>query len=159
LALNAIGTNTSNLKYAFPGGFTVAPGATLAVGQNVPVEINVGQTIIDNGTVTLAAGDVVSLDSNCCGAGAIAVNALLSASGTTFNGGGSISVNSGGHLKAATTNFSITAVSFSGSSVLNPGDLTGDTFNTTLSLPYNELPDLAGNASFNLININSGTIS
>ena len=40
VALNAIGTqNTTNLRYVFPGNFTVNQGATLAVGANVPVTI------------------------------------------------------------------------------------------------------------------------
>ena len=43
LDLNAIGTNTGSLSYAFPGGFTVASGATLAVGPNVPVYIEPGK--------------------------------------------------------------------------------------------------------------------
>ena len=37
--LNLIGTNTTNLSYNFPGGFTVASGATLSVEDRVlPVQ-------------------------------------------------------------------------------------------------------------------------
>ena len=36
LNLDLIGTNTSGLSYAFPGGFTVASGATLDVGPVFP---------------------------------------------------------------------------------------------------------------------------
>ena len=40
MALNVIGTqNTTNLRYVFPGNFTINQGATLAVGPNVPVLI------------------------------------------------------------------------------------------------------------------------
>src|SRR5439155_1228642 len=56
LDLNQIGTNTSNLRYVFPGGFKVASGATLSVGANVSVLIQGGQTINDSGTLTFATG-------------------------------------------------------------------------------------------------------
>ena len=40
VALNMIGTqNTSNLRYVFPGNFTINQGASLAVGPNVAVTI------------------------------------------------------------------------------------------------------------------------
>ena len=40
VALNAIGTQTTaNLRYVFPGNFTINQGATLAVGPDVPVLI------------------------------------------------------------------------------------------------------------------------
>ena len=39
LSLNQIGTNTSNLHYVFPGGFTIASGASVSVASNVSVLI------------------------------------------------------------------------------------------------------------------------
>src|SRR5262249_46174191 len=126
LALNAIGTNTSNLRYAFPGGFTVAPGAALVVGPNVPVEITASQTLTDNGTLSFTAGDVVTLDGNCCGAGgAIAAAGLLSASGTTFNSGGVISINSGGRINATNDVFNSGPLSLASGS---GGQLAADVF-------------------------------
>ncbi len=68
--LNAIGTQTTaNLLYVLPGNFTIDQGATLAVGANVPVLIGPApygatQTLTDNGTLTFAAGDTVTLNAS-----------------------------------------------------------------------------------------------
>ena len=136
LDLNLIGTNTTNLRYNFPGGFTVASGATLAVGTRVPVEFPPGQTLTDNGTLSFANGDTVTLNSNCCSSAAIVVAGTMTASGTTFNGG-SITVNSGG--------------------IITP---TNSTFNLPLFVPYTDVASLAAgnNVSFNQIDINAATL-
>ncbi len=159
LDLDLMGTNTSNLSYSFPGGFTVASGATLAVGANVPVTIQPGQTLTDNGVLSFAAGDTVTMGS-CCAGQEIAVGGTLTADGTTFTGGGgSITVGSGGNLAATNSNFSISQVSLANSSVLNSGDLTGDVFNVPIYIPYGDVQYLGGNASFDQININAGTLA
>ena len=159
--LDLIGTNTTNLNYVFPGGFTVDSGATVAVGPNVPLSIPASETFIDNGTLSFATGDNVTLDGNCCGApGEITVAGSLTADDMTFPGGsGIMTVNSGGHLIANNTTFDISQLSFNNTSVLNSGDLMGDTFNTTLYLPYNELQYLSDNTSFDQININAGILA
>ena len=120
LNLDLIGTNTSDLSYAFPGGFTVASGATLAVGPNVPVYILAVQTLTDNGTLSFATGDTVTLRRVLQHAQEIAVSGTLTANGTTFtdNKTASISVNAGGHLIASNSTFSITQLSLDSSSVL-----------------------------------------
>ena len=160
LDLNLIGTSTSNLTYVFPGGFTVASEATLAVGPNVPLVIPPSQTLTDNGAVSFGAGDSVTLQSNCCGSAAIAVSGTLTADDMTFPGGnGSITVNSGGHLIATNSTFSISQLTFNNTSVLNSGDLTGDTFNTTMFVPYNDVQYLGNNISFQQININAGILA
>ena len=65
LDLNLIGTNTANLSYIFPGGFTVGSGATLKVGTTVPVQVPEGETLTDNGTLSFATGDMVTLGPSC----------------------------------------------------------------------------------------------
>src|SRR5207302_239828 len=64
VALNAIGTDTTKLRYVFPGAFTVAAGATLTVGAGVPLLLQTGQILTDNGAMTLATGDIFGLGSN-----------------------------------------------------------------------------------------------
>ena len=122
LDLNLIGTNTSGLGYVFPGGFTVASGATLAVGPNVPLYITPGQTFADNGSVSFAAGDTVQLQGNCCtAAGVITIGGTLTADDMTFtnnaNQSPSITVRSGGTLVATDSTFNISQLSFNNSSV------------------------------------------
>ncbi len=163
LDLNLIGTNTSNLSYAFPGGFTVAPGATMAVGPNVPVFIEASQNFADNGTVSFASGDTVTLDGACCSSTEqIAVAGTLSASDTTFNTNGTgtsiFAISAGGQLLASNSTFNLNQLTFDDSSVLNSGDLTGDTFNLPIYVPYGDVPFLANNASFQQVDLNAGTL-
>src|SRR5205814_464341 len=77
LALDLLGTNTANFFYEFPAGFTVAAGATMAVGANVPVEVI--STLSDAGAVSFSSGDAVSLLF-----AQISVSGGLTANGTTF---------------------------------------------------------------------------
>ena len=155
--LNQIGTNTSKLRYVFPNGFTIASGATLSVGTNVSVLIEPTFTV--NGTLNFATGDAVSIFN-----AQIFVNGKLNASSdsfTTNNGNYStgIQVNSGGHLVASNSTFSLSQLSLDNNSVFNNGDLTGDVFNMSIYVPYNDVQYLASNATFNDININAGTLS
>ena len=138
--LDLIGTNTTNLSYVFPAAFTVGTGGTLAVGANVPVLFQYGQTLTDNGTLSFASGDAVTLGASGYGAAYIVVSGTVTAAGATFtspgNAGSTITVNSGG--------------------IINP---SGSTFNLPLFVPYNDVQDLAGNTSFDQIEIDSGTLS
>ena len=138
LNLNSLGTNTANFSYVLPGGFTVAAGSTFAVGPNVPITLSAGQTLLDNGTVSLASNDIFTLNSNCCPTTqAIVVNGTLTANGTTFTGGNAstITVNAAG--------------------IITP---SGSTFNIPITVPYTDVPSLAGNVSFNQVLINNATL-
>ncbi len=163
LALNQIGTNTTNLSYVFDQGFTIASGGTVAVGTNVPVAVNAGETLTDDGTLTFASGDTVTMGSGFDAPSQIAVGGTLTAKGTTFNATGgyttSIVVNPNGHLTAASSTFNLGSLSLNDSSVYGSGDLTGDTFNMPIYVPYGDVQYLGGNTSFDQIEINSGTIS
>ena len=140
LNLNSIGTNTSNLIYIFPDTFTVASGATVAVGPNVPVLIEPGLTFADDGTLSFAAGDTVTLDGSCCSTSQqIAVAGTLTANDTTFTTNG--------------TGTSTIAVSSGG--IITP---TSSTFNLPLFVPYNDVQALSNNTSFDQIEINSTTL-
>ena len=125
LALNAIGTvSTASLRYVFPGGFTVASGATLNVGANVPILVQTGQTLLVNGAMTLASGDTLSLSSNYDGGTQVVVNGTLTATGTTFNQPGqgyftSLTVNSGGELTATSSTFSLNQLAVQSGSTAN----------------------------------------
>ena len=140
LDLDLIGTNTVNLSYVFPNGFTVGSGGNLVVGANVPVQIPEGETLTDDGTLSFASGDTLTMGSGCCSAAEIAVAGTLTAAGTTFTGTGSsgtVVVNSGG--------------------IITP---TGSTFNVPLIVPYNDVASLAAgnNVSFDQIEISSATL-
>ena len=43
--------------------------------------------------------------------------------------------------------------------MLKSGDLTGDTFNMPISVPYNDVPLLSNNTTFQDVDINAGTLA
>jgi len=172
LALNAIGTvSTANLRYVFPGGFTVAVGATLNVGANVAVLLQASQTLTVNGTMTLASGDTLTLSSNYNGGTQVVVNGTLAATGATVNQAGAgytpitLTVNSGGHLIASGSTFALTQMTLNPGSVFNPGDLANDAFNLPLYLPAADVALLSAagggsdNKTFQDIDIPGGTLA
>ena len=168
--LNAIGTvSTANLRYVFPNGFTVASGATLNVGANVPILVQTGQTLTVNGAMTLAAGDTLTLSSGYPGS-QVVVNGTLTATGATINQTSpyyttSLTVDSGGELIASGSTFALTQMSLNVGSVFNPGDLSNDNFNLPLYLPAADVPFLSAagggsdNQRFQDINIAAGTLA
>ena len=131
LNLNVIGTNTSNLRYVFPGGFTIASGASVSVAcPTVSVLMPEAlQTFTDNvGRSTSPSGDVSVTISTYGYNNQISVSGSLTANGTIFGGGGggaTIQVNAGGHLAASNSTFNIGSLTLDNSSVLNSGDLDG----------------------------------
>ena len=136
----------------------------MTVGPNVPVFIQASQTFADNGMVTFTPGDTVTLDGACCySTQQIVVAGTLSATGTTFNSNGTgtsnFAVSAGGHLEASNSTFNLNQLTLDNSSILNSGDLTGDTFNLPIYVPYGDIQILASNASFQQININTGTLA
>ena len=170
LALNAIGTaSTANLRYVFSGAFTVGAGATLTVAPNVSVLIQAGQTLTDDGTVSFGNGDAVSFGyvygtttKILVGNGGVmsAANTIFSA--VSVSNATVMEVGSGGHFTASNSTFTLTELSLDAGSILNAGDLVGDTFNLPLYLPAADVQDLSGtgsdNQSFQDIDILAGSI-
>jgi hypothetical protein len=170
LTLGAIGNVTTNLVYVFPGAFTVSSGATLTVAAGLPVTLQLGVTLTDNGTLTFGSGDTVTLVGNIStqqilignGGTLHATSSTFTATG--FENTGLITVNGGGHLMASNTTFdsSLNKVYLNNGSILNAGDLSGNSFNCPLYLPENEVQFLSGtgsnNAQFQAINILAGSV-
>ena len=93
------------------------------------------------------------------GASQIVVNGTMTATGDTFatlsGSGASIQVESGGHLTAANSTFNINQLSLANANVYGSGDLTGDTFNMPIYVPYGDVQYLAGNVEFEQVYINA----
>ena len=71
------------------------------------------------------------------------------ASGTAFTGStnyatSQIVVNSGGHLQASDSTFALGNVTLNTGTVLNAGDLTGDSFDSPLYMPASDVQYLSG---------------
>ena len=140
----------ASLSVAFSGGLTVDQGGGVSFGANTTVAIGTGSslTLTDNGTVSFGTGDAVTLNDNGYYVNSqiiVASGGLLTANSTTFsqpvgnstNGGNysQIVVNAGGHLQANATDFAAGEVYFSDGVTLNPGDLSGDAFDSPLYIP------------------------
>ena len=65
---------------------------------------------------------------------------------------------SGGELIATDSTFGLNQLDLTSGSILNPGDLTGNTFNLPLYVAAINVPLLANNQSFQTINILGGTL-
>ncbi|MFI5460668.1 MAG: Ig-like domain repeat protein, partial [Isosphaerales bacterium] len=96
----------------------------------------------------------------------IVVNGLLSATGTQFINPGNVAnslnqiyVGSGGELTASNSTFGVNQLYLANGSVLKPGDLAGNTFNSTIYASALDLPLLAGNQSFQDIDILAATLN
>ena len=170
LNLNSIGTvSTASLRYFFQSGFTVASGAALNVGANVSVQLGTNQSLTINGSLALAAGSTLSLNTNYPGGTQLVVNGTLTATSATINQVGNgytsfLTVNSGGHLVASGTTFSVGQMTLNTGAVFNPGDLANNSFNLPLYLPAANVALLSAagggsdNKQFQDINILTGTL-
>ena len=165
LSLVPIGTvSTASLVYIFQGNFTVGTGATLTVGTGTSVLID-PVTITDNGAMNVT-GASIGFVAGYSATTQILVNGTLSSSASNFyiSGGNYASfallqVDSGGELTASTTTFNINELSLVGGSILNSGDLTNDTFNLPIYVPFQDVALLSNNQSFQNINIIGGTMA
>ncbi len=163
LSLDQVGSGSS-LTYVFYSGFSVASGATLDVGANLPVQIGAGQTLSDAGTMTFGSGDMVTFGYGYGDTTALTVSGTLNASEDNFSAAslGSnttyLNVAANGELKAGDSTFNLSYVSYQSGSIFNNGDLSGDTFNETLYVPYTDVQYLGGNASFDDIYIETATL-
>jgi hypothetical protein len=160
--------------YVINGNLTIATGVTLTVDPGVSVQIGPAPTdgtltIADNGTLIFGASDNVTLDANVpapyptnystvrieVGSGG-----LMTASGANFNAttaynynsgySTQIQVDSGGHLQASNSSFSVGQVNLSSGAILNAGDFVGNAFYGPLYIPAIDVQYLSGTANNNL---------
>ncbi len=170
LALNPIGTgSTSNLVYVFPTGFTVGSGATLSFGTGINVILSADQTITDYGSVIFAGNNTLTFTFAAFNTTELIVEngASLSVNTTQFtqsvsgNDTSELEVDTGGQIQVSNSSFSLTEVALNNS--LTTGNLTNNSFNCPLYVPYTDLPYLSGtgnnNYQFQDINILPGTLS
>ncbi len=163
-ALVAINTTLNAGSVFAAGSFAIGVGASLNVGGFVNTTITASQTITVNlgGTLSFAAGDVVTFGTANYVNEQITVNGSLSAVGTTFatfgNDGSTIVVNSGAHFTSTNSNFTLSSLSLDSTSVYGSGDLVGNTFNMPIFVPGGDVQYLSANARFGDININAATL-
>ena len=168
VTLAPLGTlTTTGQTYSLIGGLTVASNATLTIGTGATVYIPDEQTLSVSGTLNVTGATVIINKLTGynvpygigVGAGATMV---VTNSAFTRNGNATenaeITVAAGGHLTATGSNFAIDNVSLAAGSTLDTGDLTGDIFSTTLTLPVADVPVLTNNLSFNAVDITGGRV-
>ena len=151
LALNAIGTDVTNLRYVFPGGFTIGSRAAVNVGPGVTVVIPANQTLTVNGLLNFGVGDQVLFTPDTSQPSQIVVGGTLSASGSAFSASNSndsaVLVNSGGNLQADNCQFAVSRIALgSGSAATMTTDQLGDSTATTqLWVDSTASIDISGN--------------
>ena len=155
LALNAIGTaTTANLRYVFPGSFTVSSGATVTVGRQRQ-RADPGERDADRQRHAelrrRRRGDLEHRHDADRGRQRRPADDRQrhSFSGST-NCYTQIVVNCGGHLQASDSTFALNKVTLNAGSIFNAGDLTGNSFNSPLYLPASDVQYLSGTGSNNL---------
>ena len=159
LALNLIGAS-ANQSYVFPGNFTVGSDATLSVAAGVPVTINPGVTLTDDGAMSFVAGDVVTF-STYASSDTINVDTggNLSAVNTQFINGNpgysaNININSGGQLTSIGSTFSLSNLTLN-----SGGELTATSStlaSSDLTLNSGSTDTLHGDVVSGIFTINSG---
>ena len=125
----ALGNRSSTLA----GPVTV--GAAGALDVKAGASVLVESALTDAGTVSFSSGDAVTFASS-----ATSVSGSLTANGTTF-------------INECCGNSSIT---FTPTATLSGGT---NTFNLPVSVPYTLVPSLAGNTSFDAVEISDGHAS
>jgi hypothetical protein len=169
LTLDEIGQSTANLAYIITGNLTVSSGGTMAVGPNVTFSMNNGLTLLDQGTLTFAAGDDVTINGGVSSQEIeVASGGVMTATRTTFAStsfnNGFLEVTSNGHLTATGCTFasSFLQVQLDTGCIVNAGDFNADAFNCPLYIPVNDVQDLSGsgvnNFQFQDIELLAGTI-
>jgi hypothetical protein len=175
VSLNVIGTDmTTTPTYVFPvtfpnSSYTVQSGARLNIGQNATVQISTGVTLIDSGTIGIATGATVTAEEGSPGFGVgtegITVSGTLTATGAFFQhannfGTSQLVVNAGGQLTASDTDFAWANTTLAaGTGTLTPGQLSNNSFDTTLSVPILDVPMLANNRHFQNIDIQGTSLT
>ena len=147
------------LIVASQAAFNVGTGSSLTLSGNQPLTVN------QNGNVTFNNADTVTFATAGSETTQIEDYGTLTATGTSFVNSGSaggsttqVYVESGGQLNAASSTFNIDQLYFNNGSVLSSGDLTDDTFNLPIYVPAPDASLLAGNVSFENIDILGGAI-
>jgi hypothetical protein len=133
------------------------------VGANTSVVIGANQTLSVSGAMTMGTGAALTFAYAFGNTTTLALAGTLTATGDAIQAASlgsnttQIQVGSGGRIQATNTTFSLTQMVYGSGSVLNAGDLSGDTFGLTLYVPYGDVANLGGNASFQGVYIEPGT--
>jgi hypothetical protein len=170
LALNPIGTGSNaNLNYVFSANFTIDAGATLSIGSGVNASLGGNATLSDFGTITFASNNSLTfLNATFATTELIVESSGSLSAATTLFAATSLSdnttelvVDNGGQFQASNSTFALTEVALNNN--LGGGDLTGNSFNCPLYLPYTDIPYLSGpgndNFQFSDIDILPATLA
>jgi hypothetical protein len=161
--------NSTNGVYEIGASVAVNPGVTLQVDPGVTVLIDQGDTLTVQGALTVASGATVEIvDGNSGAHAGITVNAgSLTASGASFvrQGGTngtdntSVHVTNGGSISATGCEFRLDNVTFDPGTVLSGSQgslVTGNGFDTVLTVPAVDLFELNQNLHFARIDFAAG---
>ena len=166
---NLMGTKTtSGMYYVLPNGLSIAANASLTIGTGASVALQDQQNIYVAGQLNLNSAylGINKLTNNGAAYGIVISNGGVVnftnstiARNNTSNENANITVDSGGHLTASGTTFSIDNLYLDAGSILNTGDLTTNIFNTLLWAPIIDVSLLTDNQSFSGVFLTGGLAS
>jgi len=141
-----LGAGTSTLG----ANLTIVPGATMTIAPKATLAVNDAE-IADQGTLTLGAGDAVTMTGTQMNPGVFVDTGIMTATSVTITGGSytGVDVFSGGELFATSDTFAAAGVFIDSSAVLKSTDLTANDFTKTVfSIPAIEIPLVTNNRQF-----------
>ncbi|HEX3151269.1 MAG TPA: Ig-like domain-containing protein [Gemmataceae bacterium] len=148
---------------------TLAPlGTVTTVNQRYIITATTANFNVQaGGVLNIASGAVVNAAESSGTTFGIVVNGILHIDTANFtrtsingySGSSAFQIGSGGQLIAANSTFAWSGLSLANGSILNVGDITGNTFNQTITIPAIDATLLANNQSFQDVQIQPGSLS
>ena len=141
-----LGAGSSTLA----ANLTIVPGATMTIAPKATLAVN-DAYIADQGTLTLGAGDAVTMTGTQMNPGVFAVSGIMTATSVTITGGSYTGVDSfsGGEIFATSDTFAAAGFSIGSDAVLKSTDLTANVFtNTVFFIQATEIPLVTNNRQF-----------
>ncbi len=154
LELRSIGTETTaNLYYIFNGSFTIGSGATVNVRPSVRLWTETASVVTVSGTLNFDAGSSFTLQqrtgNNTASQLTIANQGLVRVTSASFARAGNffdrtlVDIQNGGRMQASNSWFAIPRIQLAENAVLNPGDWSGNRFDTPIYLPHRYIDHLS----------------
>jgi Bacterial Ig-like domain/Calx-beta domain len=154
-------TNGQNVTLAPLGTITTVNQRYIFTATTANFNVQAGATL------NIASGAVVNAAESSYTTFGLVVNGTLHVDTANFtrtsingySGSSAIQIGAGGRLIAANSTFAWSGLSLANGSILNSGDITGNTFNQTITIPAIDATLFANNQTFHDVQIQPGSLT
>jgi uncharacterized membrane protein YgdD (TMEM256/DUF423 family) len=148
----------------FLTGGSLAVTGTGSVAGSLTIKTPANLTVPAGGTLNVASGTAVVAQENGSSTFGIVVNGTMNVAGATFThtgtwGSSALQVGSGGHFTSTNSTYAWSGLSLANGAILNAGDITGNAFDQTITIPIADATLLANNLRFRDVNLQSGNLT